>query len=216
MGLVPLATPVWLDPGVVACLKKKCKTVAYAVWDAYDGGALDGLGTEIAMGTVPGAATVLILPRKHREAWERVVAFHQCERPEVAGTIAGAAPKTAAAREGQGRRDGKKRKQHPGIALQEAALLIKEDETVGDVEIAAAATKKALDLPELTGAEIADHDWGDGMHRKQVPFLRQAIKDGLVKAKGGELFMRSRRTGPWRRLGLLEWAEIPRLEQPVA
>jgi hypothetical protein len=132
--------------------------------------------------------------------------------------LADRAPSTAPAQPGEavdpaaesGNLGGRRRKEHPGIALHEAAHLIKRAEGTSDVEIAAAATSKARAHPELTDDVLASHKWAKGMHPKQVPILRKAIRDRLVLVKGGAIRIRSQTTEAWQPLGLNDWAAIPR------
>lgn len=115
------------------------------------------------------------------------------------------------------RRGGRYRKEHPGIAVHEAAHLILQHSDTSDVEIAAAATAKARAHPEITDRVIAKRRWENGMHRKQVPRLRDAIDAKLVRVKGKDISVRSALNEAWRPVRYVDWVEIPRVEQrPLA
>jgi hypothetical protein len=83
---------------------------------------------------------------------------------------------------------------------------------MGDGEIAAVATKKARDHPRLTDDVIGTHGWENGMHPSQVPFLRKAMQDRLVRSKGGTIAIRFSTDESWRPLKPDDWAAIPRLD----
>jgi hypothetical protein len=48
------------------------------------------------------------------------------------------------------------------------------------------------------------------MNRQQVPFLRQALVDRLVRVVKGSIQIRSQTTEPWTTLAPDAWAAIPR------
>lgn len=152
--------------------------------------------------------------------WDRAVPLlvENPREPDVPAKVddEGPRPATRPSGGGSGNRGGAPRKEHPGIALHEAARLIRVKPHASDAEIAAAATKKANSYEKLTGDDIAEHRWQGGMKRPQVPLLRQALEDRLVMVKGGGISLRSSSNESWRPLSLLEWAEIPRLEPPPA
>jgi hypothetical protein len=122
------------------------------------------------------------------------------------------AGRPVASKTGSGNLGGASRKEHPGIALYQAALLLQREPRMSDTAIAAAATRSAREYPTLTEDVLADHKWAEGMHRKQVPLLRRALKDHLVRVKGTRILIRSATNKPFRPLAQREWAAIPRAE----
>jgi hypothetical protein len=159
---------------------------------------------------VPRGAEDAWLLTMAREFWDQAVPLLLANRPPR--DAAAAVERAATSGGDSGNVGGANRKTHPGIALHEAAHLILHEQDMSDTKIAAAATEKAREHPKLTPDVLQTHRWADGMHRTQVPFLRQAISDRLIRVKGGATQIRANANESWRPLAADAWAAIPRAE----
>ncbi len=108
-------------------------------------------------------------------------------------------------------RGGRHRKRHPGIALREAARLIKIGEKSAS-EISRVATDEARKRLAAEGL-VVHPSWNSGLtSRDDVPKLRAAIEARLVLWTPRTLRVREIPRGPYRDVADLEWLQIPEPE----
>jgi hypothetical protein len=105
-------------------------------------------------------------------------------------------------------RGGRPRKEHPGLALREAARLIANESWWSTSTVASKVTEMVLD--RLSEDDLGSHRW-TAFTRDDADQMRCAIAAKLVKCTTAEgLLVRENPTGVFRTVDDLQWLPIPR------